>query len=54
MKRRRTDILRLNVHLPLVLEFFDKPETVDAVLPRLQEWVPANHILRWEAECGCP
>ncbi|AIA55824.1 hypothetical protein Acaty_c1966 [Acidithiobacillus caldus ATCC 51756] len=51
---RADDILRLNVHLPLVLEFFDKPETVDAVLPRLQEWVPANHILRWEAECGCP
>ncbi len=48
------DVLRLNVHLPLVLEFFDEPETVDAVMPHLQELVPANHILRWEAECGCP
>jgi hypothetical protein len=38
--------------LPLVLEFFDDPETVDGVLPHLQELVPADHILRWEAECG--
>jgi len=51
---RADDILRLNVHLPLVLEFFDTPETVDAVLPRLQELVPPDHILRWQAECGCP
>lgn len=51
---RADDILRLNVHLPLVLEFFDTPETVDTVLPRLQELVPADHILRWEADCGCP
>ena len=47
------DVLRLNVHLPLVLEFFDAPETVDAVMPRLRELVPPGHILRWEADCGC-
>jgi len=49
---RADDVLRLNVHLPLVLEFFDDPETVDGVLPHLQELVPAAHILRWEAQCG--
>ena len=47
------DVLRLNVHLPLVLEFFDEPEAVDAVMPHLRELVPPGHILRWEADCCC-
>lgn len=51
---RADDIMYVNAHLPLVLEFFDEPDTVDALMPTLQEMIPANHILRWEAECGCP
>lgn len=44
------DLLRLNVHLPLVLELFDRPEIVDNVMPRLRELVPAKHIICWKAE----
>ena len=43
------DLLRLNVHLPLVLEFYDRPETVDALLPRLREIVDPRHIVFWRA-----
>ncbi len=46
------DLLRLNVHLPLVVEFFDAPETVQAALPRIQKMVPAGHIVCWQAQCG--
>ncbi len=47
------DILRLSVHLPLVLEFYDDPEKVDAILPVLLDLVPPGHLLRWEADCNC-
>ncbi len=47
------DIMHFTVHLPLVLEFFDEPETVDIVMPHLREMVPPGHILRWEADCSC-
>jgi len=44
------DILRLNVDLPLVVEFFDKPEVVKAALALLEPLVPAGHpILCWTA-----
>lgn len=45
------DLLRLNVHLPLVLEFFDSPERASAVLPGLRAMVPASHIVTWDADC---
>ena len=44
------DLLRLNVHLPLVLEVFDDPEIINQVMPRLRELVPAKHIICWNAE----
>jgi PII-like signaling protein len=43
------DILRLNVDLPLVIEFFDRPEVVHAALALLDPLVPAGHILHWNA-----
>ncbi len=44
------DVLRLNVHLPLVVEFYDVPDAVAAVLPRIRELVPAGHIVCWQAQ----
>jgi PII-like signaling protein len=44
------DVLRLNVHLPLVVEFYDVPDAVAAVLPRIRELVPAGHIVSWQAQ----
>ncbi len=47
------DLLRMTVHLPLVLEFFDEPEVVDKVMPFLRKLVPPGHIVRWQATCDC-
>ncbi len=44
------DLLRLNVHLPLILEVFDDPDVIDRIMPRLRELVPAKHIICWKAE----
>lgn len=46
------DLLRLNVHLPLVLEFYDAPEVVEALLPRLRGMVDPRHIVCWAASCA--
>jgi len=45
------DLLRMVVHLPLVLEFYDDPEVVASVLPHIQQMVPAGHIVFWQAQC---
>ncbi len=47
------DLLRMTVHLPLVMEFFDEPETVDAVMPLLEKMVSPGHIVCWQAACNC-
>ena len=47
---RASDMLRINVDLPLVIEFFDTPKVVDAALALLDELVPAEQILIWRAE----
>ncbi len=44
-----TDMLRLNVDLPLVVEFYDKPEVVAAALQLLEGLVPGENILSWRA-----
>jgi uncharacterized protein len=44
-----TDILRLMVDLPLVIEFFDQPAVVEAVLKLLTGLVPEGHIVHWTA-----
>jgi PII-like signaling protein len=45
------DLLRLIVHLPLVLEFYDDPEVMASLLSRIQQMVPAGHIVSWAAQC---
>jgi uncharacterized protein len=47
------DLLRMIVHLPLVLEFYDDPEVVASLLSRIQQMVPAGHIVSWTAQCDC-
>jgi PII-like signaling protein len=47
------DLLRLIVHLPLVLEFYDDPKVVASLLSRIQQMVPAGHIVSWTAQCDC-
>jgi len=43
------DLLRLNVDLPLVVEFYDKPSVAEAALRLLDGLVPSGHILTWRA-----
>ncbi len=39
----------LSLDLPLVVEFFDSPEKVDATIEHLKDSVKPNHILRFSA-----
>jgi uncharacterized protein len=45
------DILRLNVDLPLVIEFFDEPTVAEAAIHLIDDLVPADHIVSWSARC---
>lgn len=45
------DLLRLMVDLPLVIEFYDKPDVAEAVIALLSGLVPAGHIVQWRATC---
>lgn len=46
-----SDLLRLLVDLPLVIEFFDEPSVVQAVLSLLDGLLPAGRIVQWQATC---
>lgn len=46
-----SDILRLMVDLPLVIEFFDRPAVVEAVLGLLRGLIPEGRIVSWRASC---
>ena len=46
---RADDILRLNVDLPLVIEFFDEPKVAEAAIHLLDDIVPGGHIVSWMA-----
>lgn len=45
------DLLRLNARLPLVVEFFDEPATVEAALVTLGDLVPPGHVVSWPVQC---
>lgn len=45
------DLLRLTANLPLVIEFFDIPEVVDAAIAALHDLVPNEHLVMWRASC---
>ncbi|HVA55885.1 MAG TPA: DUF190 domain-containing protein [Gammaproteobacteria bacterium] len=45
------DLLRLTQRLPLVVEFFDEPVTVDTVLTALKDVVPSGHVISWPVSC---
>lgn len=42
-------LLDLSLDLPLVVEFFDAPDRIDAVLDHLQPLLKPGHVLRWSA-----
>jgi hypothetical protein len=47
---RADDILRLNVDLPVVVEFFDEPKVAEAAIALLNGLVPGDRIVSWSAQ----
>src|SRR5574337_988567 len=45
------DLLRLTVKLPLVVEFFDEPATVEAAIASLGDLIPPGHLISWPVQC---
>ena len=45
------DILRIMVDLPLVIEFFDEPPVVEAVLKLMGDLLREGHVVSWRANC---
>jgi len=45
-----SDMLRINVDLPLVIEFFDRPNVAEAALALLDGLVTPGHVLTWRAQ----
>jgi PII-like signaling protein len=48
------DLLRLTVDLPIVIEFYDKPEVAEAAMELLKGLVPDGHVIWWRANCRTP
>ena len=44
------DMLRLNIDLPLVIEFFDEPPAAEAAIHFLETMVALGHIVSWPAK----
>ncbi len=45
-------LLDLALELPVIIEFFDRPDRVREVLPLLTQMVGPGHILSWPAEAN--
>ena len=43
-------LLDLSMDLPVVVEFFDEPARVDAILEHLAAELEGGHLLRWPAQ----
>ena len=39
----------LSLDLPVIVEFFDTPEKVDAIIEHLEDTIKPGHILTWNA-----
>jgi len=43
-------LLDLSLDLPLVIEFFDRPDKVQRILSHMKDELPAGHVLTWAAQ----
>ena len=43
-------LLDLSLNLPIVVEFFDEPAKIDAILEHLAETIKPGHMLKWNAQ----
>ena len=49
---KKASLISLSLELPVVIEFFDTPDNVSAVLKELSAIVKADHIVSWSAHSG--
>ena len=47
-----SSLLDLSLNLPLIIEFFDEAEKVDAALKHLNEYIKPEHVVFWEAKAN--
>lgn len=45
-------LLDVSLDLPIIIEFFDRPERVEAILHELKDLVPPGHIVSWQAKAN--
>lgn len=48
-KIHATQLVDLSFDLPVIIEFFDEPEKIAAILPQLNSFVPNGHLTYWSA-----
>jgi len=48
-KMHSSTLLDISLDLPLILEFFDRPDKVEAVLTQLNAFIEPGHIVSWSA-----
>lgn len=53
-KIRTASLIDLSLDLPLVVEFYDEPDRVEAVLEKLTQRMPLPHVLTWSADSYQP
>ncbi len=45
-------LLDVSLDLPIVIEFFDRPERVEAILSDIKGLVPPGHVISWPARAN--
>ncbi len=45
-------LLDVSLDLPIVVEFFDRPERVAAILSDIKDLVPPGHVISWQAKAN--
>ncbi len=48
-----SSLLDLSLDLPVTVEFFDRPERVEAIMAQVVARVEPGHVVRWQAEMNC-
>lgn len=43
-------LLDLSLNLPLIVEFYDLPDKVEAILLHIEQYMGLSHIVTWQAQ----
>lgn len=48
-KMHSSTLIDISLDLPLIIEFFDRPEKVEHALNQLKTFIPPGHVVSWSA-----